>query len=90
MVQRLSIFEEICPSDGPQSEQKYKSTVFQTQFEASEGEEHKRCELDFFKVSRDLSIEFEKKSADAEKLDGLKVGLGEDEIDQFNEQSPHI
>ena len=49
-----------------------------------------RYKLDFFKERSGLSIEFEKKSADAEKLDGLKVGLGEQELDQFNEQSPHI
>ena len=50
----------------------------------------RRHELDFFKERSGLSIEFEQKSTDAEKLDGVKVGLPEDFPDQFNEQSPQM
>ena len=75
MVQRLSIFEEICPSDGPQSEQKYKTDPLQMSYGAGDSNEQMRHELDFFKVASGLSLEFDQKSTDAEKLDVLKVNL---------------
>ena len=43
-----------------------------------------RHELDFFKVASGLSLEFDQKSVDAEKLNGVQVDLP----DQFNDQSP--
>ena len=86
MVTRLSIFEEICPSDGPQSEQKYKTDPLQTSLGMSESNGNVRHELDFFKVASGLSLEFDQKSVDAEKLGVVKVSLP----DGMQELSPQI
>jgi len=86
MVTRLSIFEEICPSDGPQSEQKYKTDPLQTSLGISESNRNVRHELDFFKVASGLSLEFDQKSVDAEKLGVVKVSLP----DGMQELSPQI
>jgi hypothetical protein len=87
MVTRLSIFEEICPSEGPQSEQKCKTDPLQMSLGVSESNGHARHELDFFKVASGLSLEFDQKSADAEKLNVVKVDLP-DRLIELSPQNP--
>jgi len=72
-VQRLSIFEEICPSEEPQSEQKAKFELFSTCFGASDDiEETKEDELALSGERSGLSIEFEQKSVEPnKKLDSV-------------------
>lgn len=86
MVTRLSIFEEICPSDGPQSEQKCRTDPLKISLGVGESNGDVRHELDFFKVASGLSLEFDQKSVDAEKLNIVKVGLPESML----ELSPQI
>jgi hypothetical protein len=92
MVPRLSVFEGICPSEGVHSEQKTMTHRLSTQLGIWDNEEP-TGKLELFKEASGLSIEFEQKSVDRIKLNGVKVGLPDESpgnLDDFPSPCPEF